>query len=95
MLCSLLSGELAEWGLVGPAGMTPLTEDVGVEDGEAKPPVALGLTTDDEEGDTEGEALLCGDLAGEEVESRSGLSPLLLIEGASAAAAAAAAAACC
>ena len=47
-------------------------DEVGVvEEGEAKPP--LGLTTEDEEGDTDGEALLWGDLVGDEVLSRSAL----------------------
>ena len=42
-----------------------------VEEGEANPP--FGLTTEDEEGDTEGEALLWGDRVGDDVLSRSAL----------------------
>ena len=50
----------------------PLMDEVGVvEDGEAKPP--LGLTTEEDEGDTEGEALLWGDLVGDDVLSLSAL----------------------
>ena len=44
-------------GLPGSKPPVPLTEDVGVvAGGEAMPPWPLGLTTVDDEGDTEGDA---------------------------------------
>ena len=75
MFCNLLRGELAGWGLEGGSPAVRLTEEGGVvvDEGEAKPPGAFGLTTDDDDGDTDGEALLWGDLAGEEVLSLSAL----------------------
>ena len=46
MLCSRLRGELAARGLEGGTPAVPFTDDLGVVDeGEAKPPGALGLTT--------------------------------------------------
>ena len=79
MLCNLPKGEPT--GL--PGGKAPLTEVGVVAGGEARPPWAFGLTTVELEGETEGEAFECGDLAGEEVESRSGfpMCPLLFIKG--------------
>ena len=54
MLCNLFSGDPT--GLPGGRAV-PLTEEVGVvAGGEAKPPWPLGLTTVDDEGDTEGDA---------------------------------------
>ena len=47
MLCSRLRGELAARGLEGGTPVVPFTDDLGVvvDEGEAKPPGALGLTT--------------------------------------------------
>ena len=55
MHCNLFRGEPT--GLPGSKPPVPLTEDVGVvAGGEAMPPWPLGLTTVDDEGDTDGDA---------------------------------------